>query len=151
MEALAQGSAACDSDRIPAGSCPGYGAVAPFFRERVENTVNAIANRCVSELQRDLRRVTACNEVSAIHMLFRRFSKRINACMFFWYIPFLEQDFKDELYRQTASETERVMSQLLQPFKESAARSNSTQLDEELFLIGRIRLFDGVRHGENHE
>ena len=127
------------------GSCPEYIGVRSSFHEQIQDAVNAIIASCIKELKRDMTRYAESGETDGFHIAFRRFGKRINGCMFFTAIPFLDPDFCDELSRETISQVNRFWAELLNQIKKDTAARNNLKMAEELLLIKRVRLLQDYR------
>ena len=122
------------------GSCPEYIGVRTSFHEQIQDAVNAIIATCIRELKRDMRRFAESGETDGFHIAFQRFGKRINGCMFFTAIPFLEQEFSDELRRETVRQVTLFWAELLHQIKKETASRNNLKMSEEFLLIKRVRL-----------
>lgn len=127
------------------GSCPEYIGVRSSFHEQIQDAVNAIIASCIKELKRDMTRYAESGETDGFHIAFRRFGNRINGCMFFTAIPFLDPDFCDELRRETISQVNRFWAELLNQIKKDTAARNNLKMAEELLLIKRVRLLQDYR------
>ena len=125
-------------------SCPEYRGIKSYLHQRIEKTVNAIINSCIKDLHRNVTKYVEGNEISGMHILFKRFAKRIEKCMFFCYIPFLDGDYKKELFEAAKSETYKFWNAMLASVKADVLNNNNTLLEEELFLIERITLFENI-------
>ena len=123
------------------GACPEYGGVKIYFHNRLEKAVNSIIGFCINDLRRNILEYIEDNELSGIHIAFIRFSKRIKKCMFFEHIPFLDTDYKNELSTEIKKEVGLFWRNTLKSLNNDVKQSNNRVLEEELFLIGRIKLF----------
>lgn len=122
------------------GSCPEYIGVVSSFHEQIQDAVNAIIASCIKELKRDMTRYSESYEIEGFHIAFRRFGKRINGCMFFTAIPFLEKGFCEELRQETLNQVNHFWAELLNQIKKDTAARNNLKMAEELLLIKRVRL-----------
>lgn len=125
-------------------SCPEYKGIKSYFHVRIETAVNNIIESNLRDLKKGIAKFTENNEIAGLHILFVRFSKKINRCMFFCYIPFLDNTFKKKMYSATKKEVYNFWDIMLNLLQSEAKKNNNVLLDEELFLIERITLFDGV-------
>ena len=78
-------------------------------------------------------------EITSVHLAFIRFSRKVKNCLFFNKITFLDEDYKAKLNGAVADEIERFRKQALSSLKNDVKRSGSGLLEEELFLIKRIK------------
>ena len=120
--------------------CPEYAAVKVYFHKYIENAVNTVIRQSVTELQKNIRRCVESNEISSLHLAFVRFSKKVKNCTFFVKIPFVDEDYKNELLAATKLELDRFRSSMLESLSSDVKKSGSSFLEEELFLIKKIKL-----------
>ena len=106
---------------------------------------NAVIANCIKALKRDIARFSDANETVGIHIAFVRFGKRINGCMFFTEMHFLDQRFCDELRHETITQVTRFWSEMLNNIKKDSAARNNLRMAEELFIIKRVKLLDKYR------
>ena len=143
LEALEDGIPDDNAEHmLSVGTCPEYSGIKPYFHLRIENSVNAIINTCIKELRREVSRLTAEGDVRGLHIAFIRFSKRIRRCLFFNRIPFLDSGYKEELLIKTQDAVNAFWSDTLSSLQNDVRHSDSNALEEELYLIKRIRLFN---------
>lgn len=126
---------------LSCGTCPEYSGIKVYLHARIEETVNKVIANCIKELKRNIIRFSEMQEIEGYHVIFMRFAKRIDACMFFVHIDFLEIGFKMEMYNEVCKEVYRFWNDLTDSVKKTVISNNNVKLDEELYMIKRIRLF----------
>lgn len=126
-------------EALSVGVCPEYSCVKQYFHEHVEEAVNRIISSGLSELKRNVRMLSENGEITSVHLAFIRFSRKVKNCLFFNKITFLDEDYKAKLNGAVADEIERFRKQALSSLKNDVKRSGSGLLEEELFLIKRIK------------
>ena len=127
------------------GTCPEYEGIKAGMHKLSEASVNAVIANCIKALKRDIARFSDANETVGIHIAFVRFGKRINGCMFFTEMHFLDQRFCDELRHETITQVTRFWSEMLNNIKKDSAARNNLRMAEELFIIKRVKLLDKYR------
>lgn len=132
-------------------SCPEYPGVKAFLHARIEKTVNAVIANCIRELRRSLRRFSDTNEIDGVHIAFVRFARDIDSCLFFIRIPFLDPSFRREMRDATEKEVLRFWTDTVSSIRMDVRKTDNRFLEEELFLIKRIRLFKDLRPQTNQE
>lgn len=125
---------------VSQGLCPEYKGIRQYIHPRIESVVNTIINTAISELKRDLNKFMLGGEISGMHIVFVRFSKRINKAMFFLKLQFLDQEFKTSLKNEVIKQVDEFWKNMLNVLKKNVGENNIL-FEEELFLIKRIKLF----------
>ena len=133
---------------ISRGNCPEYIGIKASIHSLTEKAVNAIIANCVKELKRDISKYADINEIDGFHLAFRRFSKRINGCMFFMGMSFLDDHFREELCRETVKQINNFWTETLDHIRKDTAAQDNVLMAEELFLIKRIKLFKDYQLSE---
>lgn len=135
-------------DVLRKGKCPEYAGIKASLHGLIEETVNAIIANCVKTLKRDVSKYIDINETDGIHIAFFRFGKYIDGCMFFTEMTFLDQSYCDDLRRETIKHVTRFWSEMLHTLKKDIAAKNNFRMNEELFLIYRVKLLKAYRFSE---
>lgn len=126
---------------IASGSCAEYNGIKGYLHPHIEEAVNMVIANCIKELKRNIVRLNEMQEIDGMNIAFIRFSKKIDASLFFMHIDFLDESFKQELYNEVEKEVYRFWNDLLASIRKNAVSNNNLKLEEELYLIKRIRLF----------
>lgn len=127
---------------ISQSTCPEYRGIKTYLHPQLEKAVNHIVNSCLSVFRRDVLNCFERQEIMGLHLVFIRFSRRINKCMFFIYIPFLEKTFKNDLYKETKRVINDFWLDLINSIKNES--NYNSLIQEELHIIKRIHLFEKI-------
>lgn len=133
---------------IKMGDCPEYLGIKASIHKLIEDAVNAIIANCIKELKHDISKCADTNEVDGFHLAFHRFGNRINSCMFFMGMTFLDEHYRKELCRETIKQIDHFWEETINHIKKDTAARDNVRMAEELFLINRIRLLKDYRFSE---
>ena len=122
------------------GNCQGYDSVKGYFNQQLVNTVNNLIKRNIAVFQKSLARYSDENCIDGLSQPFVRLSKKLELCMFFTELEFLDKSFKAELRDSAVKEITYFWQGMIDSLKKQAMNNHCCELEEEYFRIKRIRV-----------
>lgn len=123
------------------GSFTGTGAMQAALERQMVEAINAFLNKSVKRFVRELNECIAFQELAQAEVLFKRLKKNIRKTTFFLELSFLPGDFKEELYQSITEQMLGFWNDTIRFLRQQAMDYANSDLEDVLFLIGRIRLF----------
>lgn len=120
------------------GNCQGYDGIKSYFNQQLINTVNNLIKKNIAVFQKSLARYSDENCIDGLSLPFIRLSKKLEFCMFFTELEFLDKSFKAELRESAVKEITGFWQGMLDSLKKQAMNNHSCELEEEYFRIKRI-------------
>lgn len=81
------------------------------------------------------------NEYDNFHRPFVTLANKLNGCMFFLSLDFMSREFRCELRDSVKSEVGKFWKETYNALYAQCVEQNDVYLEDELFLIKRIKLF----------
>lgn len=123
------------------GKCEDSARSAVYLENQLVAVINSMMQLCINRFSRELQMYITFGETENIHIPYVRFSRRIKMCMFFRKLDFISPRFRSELEASVRSETERFWRSACRGLYDSCIQQPSPQLEDEIHIIRRIRLF----------
>lgn len=124
------------------GTFSGSPDITKSLCEQIVKAINEYLDYNVKRFARNLNESIAFNEFLRLDLLFRRLKKDINAVMFFESLGFLPEAFREELKSSVKNQMSAYWKQTVLFLHNQALDFPDMQLEDALFLINRIKLFD---------
>ena len=138
------------SERLPdsgefellcSGKCEDSAQSVTYLENQLIAAINSMMKQCISRFTRELQMYITFGETENIHIPYVRFSQRIKMCMFFRNLDFMSVQFRRALEASVRSETEKFWKSACRGLYDSCIQQPSPQLEDEIHIIRRIRLF----------
>ncbi|MBE6856253.1 MAG: hypothetical protein IJO99_07530 [Ruminococcus sp.] len=123
------------------GKCIDSDQSIEFLETQLLITINAMIKRYIDAFRRDLNCYMMYNEYDGFNRLFYVLAKKLEGCMFFVNLDFMSTQFRRELYDQIKLNTEKFWKDTYDSLYAQCVEYNNIFLEDELFLIKRIKLF----------
>lgn len=129
LQIIGEGTLSCSTDMLRK------------LEERIADTVSEMANHRINRFVKRMNQLLAFGEVQELPLLFRHFRKEIMECFFFKNISFISKDAKEEIELQLQGQIGSFWKDMIDFLRKAAEEDESCELEDSLFLIGRIILF----------
>jgi hypothetical protein len=126
---------------VAKGSFAAGGCITGRFNQKLAETVNEMLGKRTARFMKDLNLLISLNEFSDIAPLFVKLRNEIQQCMFFVGFDFLDEGVKRELESSVKTQTGKFWNDATAVLRELSAEHCDSDLEDSLFLIGRIDLF----------
>lgn len=123
------------------GKCEDSARSVAYLENQLIAAINSMLRQCINRFSRELQMYITFGETENIHIPYVRFSQRIKMCMFFRKLDFMSEQFRNELEASVRSETDRFWKSACRGLYDSCVQQYSPQLEDEMHIIRRIRLF----------
>ena len=130
------------SEALSVGSFSGSGAMTAALERQMIDAVNAALDADAKRFIREMNNCIAFRELSQTVLLFKRLKKDVNAVLFFEKLEFLPADFREELSASVKKQTSDFWKETVDFLYGRSAECSDPDLEDALFLIRRIKLFE---------
>ena len=113
------------------------------LQKQIVETINTVLNNCAKRFVRNLNECFAFSEFSQIELLFKRLKKDIHTVMFFSDLPFLPEKFRKELEGSINDQMGGIWNETIRFLEAESLEYPNSDLDDTIFLVKRIKLFQG--------
>lgn len=126
VKLLAQGSLQCDAQMLSR------------FENQLVSLLNVWLDKKTKSFTKKLNRLLECNETEDLTLLFGRFKRELDPCLFFVKLEFLPQDIKLRLSASVTEQVRKFLQEVLGHLRLQAAESGNPPLEDALYRIRRI-------------
>ena len=127
---------------ITKGTFVDKGYIATQFNQQLVETINQALNKRISRFLKDLDLLISLNELSGMVPLFTKFRSEIRKCLFFTKLEFLDSSINEEIEQSVKNQMEQLWNDTVSFLQKQSLECSNTDLEDSLFLIRRIRLFE---------
>ena len=124
------------------GSFAGSELTLGALQKQIVETVNALLDQSVKRFLRRLNESIAFNELAQTELLFKRLRKSVHEILFFEELAFLPEAFRASLSEAVKTQMGAFWNKTVRFLEEQSLEFSNSQLEDALFLIRRIRLFE---------
>jgi len=121
-----------------------------FCRELTE-TINEMLNKRVLKFIKDLNLLISFNELADIVSLFIKLRNEVKKCLFFTDLGFLDEAVKKDMEQSVKTQTEKFWDDTVAFLQKQSQEYSNGLLEDALFLIHRINLFEKPEKSEKFE
>jgi hypothetical protein len=112
------------------------------LQKQIVETVNAVLDRSIKRFVRHLNENIIFNDFLQTELLFKRLKKDINKVLFFEGLAFLPRSFRCELGESVKEQMSKFWNDTLSYLSEQSIELSHAELEDVLFLVKRINLFE---------
>lgn len=127
---------------LTAGTFSGSEKMTAALQRQIVDSVNALLNNSAAKFIRNLNESIAFNELYQVDLLFKRLKKDVSVSLFFEKLEFLPQEFRSELSDAVRKQMSELWNETKSFLYEQMLECSSSELEDALFLINRIKLFE---------
>lgn len=124
------------------GECIAFDEMSEFFEKNLIQTINTMIKRSIKIFNKELELYLMYNEYDNIHHLFIELANSFKVTLFFRNFDFLSQNFRLELQNSIIEETTKFWNLVIKNMYKQCVENNNLCLEDELYMIKRIKLFD---------
>jgi len=124
------------------GSFDGTDVTKTALQRQIVDSINALLDNSAKRFIKNMNDSITFNELSQIELLFNRLKKDVKAALFFEKLEFLPADFKRELSHSVKQQMSDFWKETTHFLYEQSLEYSNSDLEDALFLIRRIKLFD---------
>ena len=114
----------------------------PFLQERIVEVVNAMLKRITHTFERDVQQYIEEEGCEELYRLFASLAMKLQEALFFESMTVLPSVYRQELAASVRNECRSYWSAWLRSLQNSCMESGDYRLEDQLFMIRRIPLFD---------
>lgn len=126
VKLLSQGSLQCDPQTLSR------------FENQLVSLLNVQLGKKIKGFTKKLNQLLECNETEDLTLLFGRFRKDADHCLFFVGLEFLPRDTKDRLSASVTEQVRKFLQEATGHLRRQAAESGGAALEDALYRIRRI-------------
>ncbi|MBQ8133704.1 MAG: hypothetical protein IJ192_04785 [Clostridia bacterium] len=123
------------------GSCSDSHTTIEYFEKQLIKTENIMLKRYLGEFGKTLEIYLSYGEYDRLYEPFQLLAKQFTVCLFFVDLQFMSLEFKRELSRSVISNAKDHWKKAVKNIYTACIESNSTVLEDQLYMINKIRLF----------
>ncbi len=123
------------------GECAASADAVEYLETQLVKTVNVMMRRYIQSFNRELELHLMYNEYENVYRLFASLAGKFSGCLFFMPLQFMSLSFREELRDSVVQETKRFWQLMLDAMYRQCIEQNNTFLEDELYMIKRIKLF----------
>ena len=123
------------------GRCSDAESVLSGVETQTVETVNAMTARAIRMFHQALEDAEMFQDMDAIYTAFRRLARQFEGCAFFAGLPFLPAAFRQELLGSLRQNAGAFWENCVQSMYRQCMDQNNVRLEDQLYMIRRIRLF----------
>ncbi len=123
------------------GECVASAETVEFLETQLIKTINIMIRRYIQSFNKELELHMMYNEYDNIYQLFIKLANQFNGCMFFLNLDFMSVKFRKELRSSIIQETKKFWQLMLNTMYSQCIEQNNSFLEDELYMIKRIKLF----------
>lgn len=112
------------------------------LQKQIIEALNQMLDKSMKRFIRNLNDSIVFQEVEQIDFLFRRLKKDVKVALFFEELDCLPKNFREELSNSIKNQVSEFWKEMIQFLYEQALESSNTDLEDMLFLVKRIKLFE---------
>ncbi len=124
------------------GTCTASAGSVEYLEKQLVKTINAMIKRYIHAFNKELEMRGMYNDYDNLYQLFVTLANRLSGCLFFTELDFMSVAFRDELRVSVVGETKRFWKMMTDSIYSQCIDLNSTTLEDELYMIKRIKLFN---------
>lgn len=117
-------------------------AIEASFKEQLVETVNIILDRSAKKFVKEMNESITFNDLCQMDILFIRLKRDVKRARFFEGLSFLGADFVKELSDSLKKQMSEFWNGTLKFLYEQSIEFSNSQLEDALYTVRRIKLFD---------
>ena len=129
-------------DALVAGSFTGTDVTKTALQRQIVDSINAMLDNSAKRFIRNMNDSITFNELSQIELLFNRLKKDVKVALFFESLEFLPTEFRNELSSSVRKQMSDFWNDTVHFLYEQSLEYSNSDLEDALFLIKRIKLFE---------
>ena len=123
------------------GVCMDLAGSLEYLEKQTAETLEVMLNRCYRLFRKDLTDIEIYNDTGALYTAFQKLAGRFSQCSFFMQMTFLPQEFRTELLDALRKEACSFWEKRITDLRKLCMEEGNSELEDQLYLIRRIRLF----------
>ncbi len=123
------------------GCCTDSGATIEYFENQLIKTENILLKNFLREFGKTLEMYLSYCEYDRIYEPFRLLAKQFSACLFFEELRFMSIEFRMSLRDSVIANARDHWKKAIKSIYTSCMESGSVILEDQLYMIKKIRLF----------
>lgn len=124
------------------GTFTGSRQMMTAFHNQLTDTINEMLNKRIKVFIKELNLLIELNELADIVPLFRQLRNELQRCLFFKRLWFLDEEVRTALTASVEGQVIEFWSNTVRFLQKQNLEYHHAELEDALFLINRIRLFD---------
>lgn len=124
------------------GSFAGTDVTKAALQRQIVDSINAMLDNSAKRFIRNMNDSITFNELSQIELLFNRLKKDVKVALFFETLDFLPKDFRNELSDSIRKQMSGFWKDTVNFLYEQSLEYSNSDLEDALFQIKRIKLFE---------
>lgn len=129
-------------DALVAGTFMGTDVTKAALQRQIVNSINAMLDNITKRFIRNMNDSITFNELSQIELLFNRLKKDVKVALFFETLDFLPKEFRNELSSSVRKQMSEFWNDTVRFLYEQSLEYSNSDLEDALFLIKRIKIFE---------
>lgn len=128
------------TDHLIKGSLEGNEQVMLHFQNQLICLMNVLLEKKTRRFVKNMNHLLEVNELDNLTLLFRRFKREIDNCLFFTKLEFLSPNVKLQLKEAFMQEAAKFLDNVINHLKIQSAQNNIPELEDALYQLRRIRM-----------
>lgn len=124
------------------GRCNDSHTTIEYFEKQLIKTENIMLKRYLGEFGKTLEIYLSYGEYERLYEPFQLLAKQFTVCLFFVDLQFMSCEFRRELSRSVIANAKDHWKKAVKNIYIACIESNSTVLEDQLYMINKIRLFE---------
>lgn len=123
------------------GTFAGSPAALAGLSQQMAQSIQKSLSRITRRFLRELNDCLSFHDLAQAELLYKGLRRDIHAVLFFTELEFLPRDYRDRLRDSITAEMSRFWDRTRQILRQQAMEYPDPELEDAVFLIGRIKLF----------
>ena len=124
------------------GSFAGTEVTLAALQKQLVETVNTLLDKSAKRFLRRINEAICFNDLSQMDVLFRHLKRDVHQTLFFEGLSFLPEPFRAELAQSVREQMQKFWDDTVKFLRDQTLENPNSQLEDVLFLIKRIHLFE---------